>query len=336
MRRRDFIAGVGGSAAALPVAARAQQPATPVIGFLGRATADEFAYLVAAFREGLAETGYFEGQNVTIEYRWADQRTDRLPALATELVNRQVAVIFTSGGAAPTLAAKAATSTIPIVFAMGGDPVKTGLVASIGRPDGNVTGVSFLATGITSKQLTILRDLVPNAATIAVLVNPNNLEAQAISHDAQEASRGRGHAFFIEPASIDCIGGAPSDSRSVRAARIRFGGRPNELWAQRKKRLSVRRHLCEPTSQGRQTFRTTHPVADEIRPRHQPQDSEGARFECSQFHTIARRRGDRITRRLLHLLTAGFGTKRTLPPCRTMSAFGGKADVNERQSHVRC
>ena len=192
MRRRDFIAGVGGSAAALPVAARAQQPATPVIGFLGRATADEFAYLVAAFREGLAETGYFEGQNVTIEYRWADQRTDRLPALATELVNRQVAVIFTSGGAAPTLAAKAATSTIPIVFAAGSDPVKTGLVASIGRPDRNVTGVSFLATGITSKQLAILRDLVPNAATIAVLVNPNNLEAQAISHDAQEASRALG------------------------------------------------------------------------------------------------------------------------------------------------
>src|SRR5262249_53337718 len=106
---------------------------------------------------------------------------------------------------------------------------------------------------------------------------------------------GRGHAFFVEPASIDCIGGAPSDSRSVRAARIRFGGRPNKLWAQRKKRLSVRRHLCEPTSEGRQTFRTTHPVADEIRARHQPQDSEGARFECSQFHAIARRRGDRIT-----------------------------------------
>ena len=192
MRRRDFIAGVGGLAAVLPVAARAQQPATPVIGFLGRATADEFAYLVAAFREGLAEIGYFEGQNVTIEYRWADQRTDRLPALATELVNRQVAVIFTSGGAAPTLAAKAATSTIPIVFAAGSDPVKTGLVTNIGRPDGNVTGVSFLATAITSKQLAILRDLVPNAATIAVLVNPNNLEAQAISHDAQEASRALG------------------------------------------------------------------------------------------------------------------------------------------------
>jgi len=262
--------------------------------------------------------------------------------LATELVNRQVAVIFTSGGAAPTLAAKAATSTIPIVFAAGSDPVKTGLVASIGRPDRNVTGVSFLATGITSKQLAILRDLVPNAATIAVLVNPNNLEAQAISHDAQEASRALGFEALPQQVSSardfdsvferlverrigailmagDTLFLSSQHQLIALAARHRIpalfeqreavlAGGPNELWAQRKKRLSVRRHLCEPTSQGRQTFRTTHPVADEIRPRHQPQDSEGARFECSQFHTIARRRGDRITTFFTAPQNVCFGT----------------------------
>src|SRR5215203_523902 len=190
MRRREFL-GVLSGAAAWPLAARAQQ-ATPVIGFLGRATADDFAHLVAAFREGLAETGYFVGQNIAIEYRWADQQTDRLPGLATELVNRRVAVILTSGGTAPALAAKAATSTIPIVFAVGADPVKAGLVASIGRPEGNVTGVSFLATGITSKQLAILRDVVPNAAAVGVLVNPDNPEAEAIARDAREASRALG------------------------------------------------------------------------------------------------------------------------------------------------
>src|SRR3954467_2439594 len=124
-------------------ACRARQ-ATPVIGFLGRPTADDFGHLVVAFREGLAETGYFVGQNIAIEYRWANQQPDRLPGLAVELVNRRAAVILTSGGAAPALAAKAATSTIPIVFAVGADPVKAGLVASIGRPEGNVTGVSFL------------------------------------------------------------------------------------------------------------------------------------------------------------------------------------------------
>ena len=190
MRRREFLSVLSG-AAAWPLAARAQQ-ATPVIGFLGRTTADDFAHLVAAFREGLAETGYVVGQNIAIEYRWADQHTDRLPGLAVELINRRVAVILTSGGTAPALAAKAATSTIPIVFAVGADPVKASLVASISRPEGNVTGVSFLATGITSKQLAIMRDVVPNAAAVGVLVNPNNPEAEAIARDARETSRALG------------------------------------------------------------------------------------------------------------------------------------------------
>jgi putative tryptophan/tyrosine transport system substrate-binding protein len=208
MKRREFL-GVLGFAATWPIAAQAQERATPIIGLLGRATADEVAYLVTAFRQSLAETGYVEGQNVAIEYRWADQRIDRLPALATELVSRQVSVILTSGGVAPALAAKAATSTIPIVFAVGADPVKGGLVASISRPEGNVTGVSFLATGITSKQLAILRDLVPNAAVIAVLVNPNNPEAEAITRDMQEASR----ALRIEALVLQV--GSPRDLDST-------------------------------------------------------------------------------------------------------------------------
>ena len=169
-RRREFIALIGGAAAAWPLAARAQQPAMPVIGFLGLGSPRPMGRLVAAFRQGLAKAGYVEGQNVAIEFRWADfSQSARLPALAAELVHRQVAVIFTGGFGGPAFAAKAATSTIPIVFAYGGDPVKGGLVASLSHPGGNVTGVTAINAELVSKWLSLAGDLVPQATTVGFL-----------------------------------------------------------------------------------------------------------------------------------------------------------------------
>jgi len=179
MRRRDFISIVG-SAAAWPLAAFAQQPALPVIGFLHSTSAGPNAGAVSAFREGLKQAGYVEGQNVAIEFRWADGHYDRLPALATDLVRERVAVIAALGGQASALAAKAATSTIPIVFDTGEDPVKIGLVVSFGKPGGNATGISMLTNEIEAKRLGLLHELIPTAPTIAVLGNPD-----APAHDVQ-------------------------------------------------------------------------------------------------------------------------------------------------------
>src|SRR5262252_2477571 len=168
--RRELLAALGGAAAARPLAARAQQPAMPVIGFLGLGSPRPMGRLVAAFRQGLAKAGYVEGQNVAIEFRWADfSQSARLPALAAELVHRQVAVIFTAGFGSPIRAAKAATSTIPIVFAYGGDPVKGGLVASLSHPGGNVTGVTAINSELVSKWLSLAGDLVPQATTVGFL-----------------------------------------------------------------------------------------------------------------------------------------------------------------------
>jgi putative tryptophan/tyrosine transport system substrate-binding protein len=187
VRRRDFIKAIAGLAAAAPLAPRAQQPAMPVIGFLNSASADGYASMAAAFKEGLKEAGYFEGTNVAIEYRWANDNYDRLPALASDLVNRRVTVIFANSPSIP--AAKAATSTIPIIMMSGDDPVRLGFVASFNRPGGNITGVSILSGELAAKRLDLLRELVPHAKTIAILIKPDFGPSGRFRSDIEAAAR---------------------------------------------------------------------------------------------------------------------------------------------------
>ena len=188
MRRRDFITLLG-CAASWPLAARAQQSGLPVVGILGATELGRSDRYVAAIRNGLKGTGYLDGQNLVIEYRWADGQYDRLPALAAELANRRVAAIVPIGGAPSTIAAKSVTTTIPIVFNMGADPVALGLVASMNRPGGNLTGVGMMVLEIEAKRLELLSELVPNAAPIAVIVNPSNAQAEMQSRAVQAAAR---------------------------------------------------------------------------------------------------------------------------------------------------
>jgi putative ABC transport system substrate-binding protein len=203
MRRRDFVMLVAGAMGGRPSAVRAQQKAMPVIGLLG--STSRGAPFVAAFLQGLAETGYVEGQNAAIEYRWAEGRYDLLPALAAELVKRRVDVIVTQGGFPPTRAAKSATSSIPIVFAVGTDPVEDGLVASLARPGGNLTGVTFIMTELNPKRLELLSELVPQARLIALLVNQNNPtagEGGAAPHlEGRHRKRDRRRLRHLRPAA---------------------------------------------------------------------------------------------------------------------------------------
>jgi putative ABC transport system substrate-binding protein len=205
MRRRDLITALGGIAAASwPLAAPAQQAAIPVIGFLSTTSAVPFAHLVSGFRRGLQEIGYVEGRNVAIEFRWAEGQYDRVPALAADLVRRQIAVIVTTGGETSAVAAKAATTTIPIVFNTGTDPVRLGLVASLARPGGNATGVNIFTTELAEKRLGLLHDLVPAASSsIAVLVNPHFAPAVANAREAEAAARAVGKGVVIFNAATE-------------------------------------------------------------------------------------------------------------------------------------
>ena len=201
MKRREFTTLLGGAAAAWPLAARAQQPAMPVVGFLSSGTPEGLAHLTSAFRQGLNEAGYVEGRNVTIEYRWAEGQYDRLPALAADLVRQVTVLAATTTPAA--LAAKRATSTIPIVFTIGADPIAIGLVDSLSRPSGNVTGVNNYLSDLGSKRLELLRELVPNAAVIGVLVNPNFPDAESQSKDLREAARKLGQQVHVVNANSE-------------------------------------------------------------------------------------------------------------------------------------
>src|SRR5262245_35878540 len=192
MRRRDVIALLGGAAAAWSVVARAQQTVMPVVGFLNVSSADPWEHRLRALRQGLKDNGFVEGENVAIEYRWAEDRLDRLPELAADLVRRRVAVIVVSTGIRPALVAKAATSTIPIVFIAGDDPVRHGLVASLPRPGSNVTGINFVNVELAAKRLELMRELVPAAAHAAVLVNPANTSAETTVRETQAAGRSMG------------------------------------------------------------------------------------------------------------------------------------------------
>jgi putative ABC transport system substrate-binding protein len=214
MRRRDFIKVIGGAVAAWPIDARAQQAVLPVIGFVHGGSSDTFASWTAAFRKGLTEAGTVEGQNAIVEYHWLEGQYDRLPALMADLVRRGVAVIATPGSNASALAAKAATATIPIVFGVGEDPVKLGLVSSLNRPGGNATGINFLTQEVTAKRLGLLHDLVPKAVRIAVLVNPaNSSSAEATVRELTEPARTTGLQIQVLNAST---------SREIEAAVATF------------------------------------------------------------------------------------------------------------------
>jgi len=203
MRRRDFIAIVGGTAATWPLAARAQQVTMPVIGYLSSRSPGDSAAIIAAFHKGLSEAGYVEGKNVTIESRFAAGHMDQLAKLAADLVSRKVSVIVATGGTSSVVAAKAATATIPIVFVMGGDPVRLGIVSSLARPGGNITGITFLANGLAAKEVQLLHELVPKAVLLGFLVNPYDPNEKSDAAEAQDAADRLGQKIVVVKAGTE-------------------------------------------------------------------------------------------------------------------------------------
>jgi ABC-type uncharacterized transport system substrate-binding protein len=244
LKRREFISLLGGAAATWPLAARAQQPAMPVIGFLHSASPGGFAFYVTGFRNGLKEAGYVEGRNVAIEHRWAEGRLDRLPALAADLVSRQVAAI--AADTRSTLIAKAATTTIPIVFTSGGDPVKLGFVTSLNRPGGNITGTSFLTAEVAGKRLELLRELMPAATVINYLVNPDSALGQPEIADAEATART--HRLKLQVVNVVNARGEYDFDRAFatmarqRADALFVGGDPLLLFRRRELVALVERH----------------------------------------------------------------------------------------------
>lgn len=203
MRRRTAITFLGGTVTTWQVAGQTQQPALPLIGFLSGASAAPFVHLVAAFRQGLSDSGFVEGQNVAIEYRWAENRYERLPEMANELVRRHVTVLVASGGDRAALAAQAASTSIPIIFSAGGDPVANGLVASLGRPGANLTGVSLLTTLLEAKRLSLLREALPTATRIGLLVNPGGTVVQSMVQESEQAARSLGVRLLVVKAQAE-------------------------------------------------------------------------------------------------------------------------------------
>jgi putative ABC transport system substrate-binding protein len=219
MRRREFLGVLGGTVASWPMMAHAQRPSTPVIGFLSSLVEANSAHLVAGFHLGLSEAGFVSGQNVAIEFRWAEGRYDRLRTLAADLVERRVAVLVSTGGHPTVVAAKAATTSIPIVFASGFDPVEAGIVASLNRPGGNLTGVHVLTTGLEAKRLGLLNDLLPAAASVAVLINPQNPNNNSQLKDVQDAARDARRAVHV----VHATGKADLAAAFARIAEIKPG-----------------------------------------------------------------------------------------------------------------
>src|SRR5262245_8389581 len=331
-RRRDFITLLGGAAAAWPLAARAQQPAMPVVGFIRDGSAEANARNAGAFRKGLNETGYVEGQNVKVEYHWLEGQYDHLPALVGDLVRRQVAVIATPGTSL-ALAAKAATTTIPIVFGVGEDPVRLGLVASLARPGGNATGINFFANEVVAKRLRLLRELVPKVARIAVFINPGNPSVAATTiRDVQEAAPtiglktqifntatiGEINAAFAtfereRPDALFVAGDAFLGSRAAQLVthpnctrqdtcdvcdpRSCHCWRTDELRNRHYGHVPSSRRLYPQNPQGREARRPADAAIDQIRIRHQHSNGASAGHRGAARAACYRRRGDRMTTR---------------------------------------
>jgi putative tryptophan/tyrosine transport system substrate-binding protein len=325
MKRRAFISLLGG-AAAWPFALRAQQqPAMPVIGFLGGSSLADRRPLLTGFRQALTEAGYVEGQNVAIEYRWAEGEYDRLPALAAELARRQITVLVAGDGPS-ALAAKAATTTIPIVFNTGIEPVQAGLVTSLSRPGGNLTGVNLIAGPLPAKQLGLLHELVPAAKVLAVLINPNNANAERDAATVEDAARAVGLHIVVTRAAFEndfetvfatvareraggllvnsdvfftsrrdqivALAGSPCAPRHGCMARIPPGWQPDQLRTQHCRRVSSNRRLYWQGSQRRQAGRPPGRSAHHVRVGDQPQDRQDAGPPNSRQATRRRRRGD--------------------------------------------